>query len=193
VTNLKNLIILLTQAHSQSILLHAEQCYPEECCGLLLGNHQSINGAEVNLVQAVHSTSNVWAQSFSHCDRSGDDIATAHRRYQIDPTAMLQAQQHARANTWDVIGIYHSHPNAAAVPSEWDRAWAWPQYSYLIVSLQNGVAKDLQSWSLGSDHEFLAEKLIISNTVAAQVLEPLPLHNWEIDVVPPTSATDSQV
>jgi proteasome lid subunit RPN8/RPN11 len=160
-------IVLLTQAQSQAILLHAEQCYPEECCGLLLGNHQSIDGSEVNIVRAAYSTANVWAQSLSDLDRSDDGVATAHRRYRIDPMAMLQAQQFARANTWDAIGIYHSHPNAAAVPSEWDRAWAWPQYSYLIVSVQNGVAKDLKSWSLGPDREFLAEKLIVSDVMTA--------------------------
>jgi proteasome lid subunit RPN8/RPN11 len=184
------MIILLTEAHSQIILLHAEQCYPEECCGLLLGNRQSRDGDGTNIVQAVYSTPNVWEQSLSTLKRFDDAAGTAHRRYQIDPVAMLQAQQHARANAWDVIGIYHSHPNAAAVPSEWDRAWAWPQYSYIIVSLQNGVAQDLKSWSLSPDREFLAEKLIISDAVTVQGLERLPLQNFEIRVVPPALAPD---
>jgi proteasome lid subunit RPN8/RPN11 len=186
------MIILLTQAHSDAILLHAEQCYPEECCGILLGNHQSIDGAEVNIVRAVYSTANVWAQSLSNRDRADEDVATAHRRYRIDPLAMLQAQRHARENTWDAIGIYHSHPNAVAVPSEWDRAWAWPQYSYLIVSLQNGVARDLKSWSLSPDQEFLAEKLIISDVMTTQGLEGLPLHNLEIGTVPPAFEPNEQ-
>jgi proteasome lid subunit RPN8/RPN11 len=183
-------IVLLTQAHSQAIFLHAEQCYPEECCGLLLGNHQSIDGVEVNIVRAVYSTANVWEQSLSALDRSDDAVATAQRRYRIDSVAMLQAQQHARANHWDVIGIYHSHPNAAAVPSEWDRAWAWTQYSYLIVSLQNGVAQDLKSWSLDADREFLAETLIISDVMTGQGLAGLSLHDLERGAAPRASAPD---
>ncbi len=154
------MIILLTSDHVQSILCHAEQTYPQECCGLLLGIHQSVDGAETNVVQDVYPTPNVWEDSLSKVEQSDDSIATAHRRYRIAPTAMLQAQQQARAKALDVIGIYHSHPNAPAIPSEWDRAWAWPQYSYVIVSLKDGVAKDLKSWSLNADQDFLAEKVI---------------------------------
>lgn len=162
--------ILLTAEHSQSILQYAEQAYPEECCGLLLGIHQSVDGAEVNIVQEVYATSNVWNHTLSDLEQSDDSVATAHRRYRIDPIAMLQAQQYARAKALDIIGIYHSHPDGLAVPSEWDRAWAWTQYSYAIVSLKDGVAKDLKSWSLNSDNEFLAEKLIITDMHTSQVL-----------------------
>jgi proteasome lid subunit RPN8/RPN11 len=163
------MIILITTDHFQSISHHAEQTYPEECCGLLLGIHEWVDGAKVNIVQDVYPTPNVWEQSLSNAEQSDGSMATAHRRYQIDPIAMLQAQQHARANAADIIGIYHSHPNATAIPSEWDRAWAWPQYSYLIVSLKNGVAKDFNSWSLNTDHEFLTEKLIVSGMTTSQV------------------------
>jgi proteasome lid subunit RPN8/RPN11 len=154
------MIILLTSDHIKSILLHAEEIYPQECCGLLLGIHQSVDGAETNVVQDIYPTPNVWEDSLSAVEQFDCSVATAHRRYRIAPTDMLQAQQHARAQALDVIGIYHSHPNAPAIPSEWDRVWAWTQYSYVIVSLTDGVAKDLKSWYLNSNQEFLAEKII---------------------------------
>jgi proteasome lid subunit RPN8/RPN11 len=154
------MIILLTSDHIKAILLHAEEIYPQECCGLLLGMHQSVDGAETNVVQDIYPTPNVWEDSLSAVEQLDCSVATAHRRYRIAPTAMLQAQQHARAQALDVIGIYHSHPNAPAIPSEWDRVWAWTQYSYVIVSLTDGVAKDLKSWCLNSSQEFLAEKVI---------------------------------
>jgi proteasome lid subunit RPN8/RPN11 len=154
------MIILLTSDHVKSILLHAEEIYPQECCGLLLGIHQSVDGAETNVVQAIYPTPNVWEDGLSAVEQLDCSVATAHRRYRIAPTAMLQAQQHARGKAIDIIGIYHSHPNAPAIPSEWDRAWAWPQYSYVIVSLKDGIAKDLKSWCLNSDHNFMAEKII---------------------------------
>ena len=86
---------------------------------------------------------------------------------------MLHAQQHARRNGWDIMGIYHSHPDAAAVPSEWDRAWAWPQYSYVIIAVENGIACDLQSWCLDIHHEFLPERLMVSDITPPQVMPNL--------------------
>jgi proteasome lid subunit RPN8/RPN11 len=151
------MIILLTSEQIKSILHYAEEAYPEECCGLLLGIHQSVDGADSNVVKDLYPTPNVWEESLAVVEQSEGSAET---RYRIAPTAMLQAQQHARAQALDVIGIYHSHPNAPAIPSEWDRVWAWTQYSYVIVSLTDGVAKDLKSWCLDSDHEFLAEKVI---------------------------------
>ena len=117
----------------------------------------------INVVKEIYPTPNVWDQSFSERDQPDSQKATSHRRYRIDPVVMLKAQQYARTNHWDITGIYHSHPNAAAVPSEWDRAWAWPQYSYIIVSLKNGTARDLKSWTLDTDQRFLPENLIISS------------------------------
>jgi proteasome lid subunit RPN8/RPN11 len=49
--------------------------------------------------------------------------------------------------------------NVPAVPSEWDRLYAWLEYSYIIVSVQNGQAQELHSWSLNDNHQFLAETI----------------------------------
>ncbi|MBD2625904.1 hypothetical protein [Trichormus variabilis] len=46
-----------------------------------------------------------------------------------------------------------------AIPSECDRLYAWPEYSYIIVSVQNGKACELQSWSLDENHQFQAETI----------------------------------
>lgn len=170
------MIILLSSDHVKSILLHAEEIYPQECCGLLLGIHQSVDGADTNVIQEVYPTPNVWEDSLSMAEKLDGSVATAQRRYRIEPTAMLQAQQQARARALDVVGIYHSHPNAPAIPSEWDRAWAWPQYSYVIVSLKDGVPKDLKSWSLNADHEFLAEKLVVVDMRTSKVISNIEKH-----------------
>jgi proteasome lid subunit RPN8/RPN11 len=163
---------------------HAEKTYPEECCGLLLGLYQRQNAATEQMVfdeqfdkQTVHEhtvlevlpTINVWSESLRAQD-SEQASTTQERRYAIDAIAMVKAQQYARGKGWDIIGIYHSHPDHLAVPSEWDRAWAWPQYAYVIVSVQNGIAQDLQSWILDMHHEFLPEKLVISGTTDPQVM-----------------------
>jgi proteasome lid subunit RPN8/RPN11 len=163
-------LVIITQSQSQAIYTHAEQTYPEECCGLLLGTCQRRNELTKNNVMEVLPAINTWSQSpFVHdASHSGED-----RRYAIDPVFTVKAQQYARANGWDIIGIYHSHPNHEAVPSEWDRLWAWPQYSYLIVSVKNGTAQDLRSWTLDTRHEFLPEKLVISGATDPQVMPNL--------------------
>jgi proteasome lid subunit RPN8/RPN11 len=73
---------------------------------------------------------------------------------------MLKAQKQARDRNLDIIGIYHSHPDHPAVPSEFDRAIAWQQYSYIIVSVQQGKACDLKNWSLDDDHQFQPEEML---------------------------------
>jgi proteasome lid subunit RPN8/RPN11 len=163
--------LVLTADHVDAIQRHAEQTYPEECCGLLLGTYIGQERDRENRVLDVYPTPNVWDQCLEKDPEQAD--TTAHRRYRIDPGAMIRAQQYARANGWDIIGIYHSHPNHDAIPSEWDRAWAWPQYSYAIVSVENGTARDLQSWTLDIHHEFLPERLMVSGVTPPQVMPNL--------------------
>jgi len=71
----------------------------------------------------------------------------------------MLAQREARNRQLDIIG-YHSHPNTCAIPSEFDRVCAWHQYSYIIVSVQNGKACDLKSWSLDDRNCFQPEEIV---------------------------------
>ena len=50
-----------------------------------------------------------------------------------------------------MLGIYHSHPDDPARPSEYDRDHAWPWYSYLILAVGRGAAGDLNAWQLRDD------------------------------------------
>src|SRR3989475_6122607 len=96
---------------------HAIEAFPEECCGFLLGHV----GEPKRVIEA----------------RRGKNIATEDRarRYIIDPLEMLHVDDDARTKGMDLIGIYHSHPNHPAVPSEFDRSRATPWYLYLILSI----------------------------------------------------------
>ncbi len=127
-----------------------------------------------NQVLELYPALNVWDRDQSDPTLEPSNAsATAHRRYRIDPAVLLEAQRYARTNGWDIIGIYHSHPDHEAVPSEWDRRWAWPQYSYAIVSLRNGTARDVQSWILNTDHEFLPERLMVIGEAPPQAMPNL--------------------
>ena len=48
----------------------------------------------------------------------------------------------------DLVGVYHTHPNHPAVPSDFDRAAAWPEWSYIIVSVREGEVAEFRSWTL---------------------------------------------
>ncbi len=72
-------------------------------------------------------------------------------RFLIDPKEQLKVEKDARSRGLEVVGYYHSHPDHPARPSEYDREHAWPWYSYLIVSVERGEAKDVRSWMLSDD------------------------------------------
>lgn len=144
----------LSPNHLQAIQSHADRTYPNECCGLLLGQVE----AGETVVVTVRSVENSWSlEGAELADRS---LSQA-RRYWIAPAAMLAAMREARDRHLAVIGIYHSHPDNPAVPSECDRAAAWPQYSYVIVSVQQGQSQDCQSWVLDDRHQFQPEPICI--------------------------------
>ena len=62
--------------------------------------------------------------------------------------ALMKAEKEAASKSQLVLGFYHSHPDHPARPSEFDREHAWPFYSYVIVSIQEGQALDMTSWVL---------------------------------------------
>src|SRR5207247_2493209 len=77
------------------------------------------------------------------------------------------AEKAAREQGLEVVGWYHSHPDHPARPSLYDRDHAWPWYSYIIVSIQNGAPQDMTSWRLNDDRaEFSPEEIEIRHRAA---------------------------
>lgn len=113
--------------------------YPRETCGLLLGRGDGA-GAQV---ERLHAARNLNAER-------------AHDRYELDPRDFLLADEAARAASLDIVGIWHSHPDHPARPSETDRAAAWEGWSYLIASVTDAGLSELRSWRL-SGERFLEE------------------------------------
>ncbi len=121
---------------------HGEAAYPEECCGFLLGKMAE----DGNVIYVARQATN------RNEDRRED-------RYVITPDEYRSAEKAAAEAGWDVVGIYHSHPDHPAQPSETDLETAtFPGYTYLIVSVQDGQAADMTAWSLAPDRStFLTE------------------------------------
>lgn len=149
----------------QQILNHAEQTYPEECCGLLLGTWDRSCPADPKRVIEVWAVPNAWNAEAAEWMGSVMENATLgsgkRDRYWIDPKDLLAAQQYGRDHQLEVIGIYHSHPDHAAMPSECDRVLAWSEYSYIIVSVQQSKAIDWRCWNLDEEQQFRSSEIII--------------------------------
>jgi proteasome lid subunit RPN8/RPN11 len=153
---LKTILILqLSPEHRQIIYSHAENTYPEECCGLIIGHITT----ESKTVVEVIPTENDWSPATAPDFLPDDTEYSKKRRYSIAPKYLLQVQKEARDRKLNIIGIYHSHPDYPAKPSEFDRQFAWQEYSYIIISVQSGKARDIKSWALDDNHQFQQEAI----------------------------------
>lgn len=113
--------------------------YPEEVCGALIGG---LGEGEARVLEV----------------RRGKNLERERKsdRYVLDPQALLAADRAARAAGREVIGFWHSHPDAEARPSETDRLEAWPGYAYVIVPVAGSTgAGTPRAWWLvdGTFHE----------------------------------------
>jgi len=126
--------------------LHAELAgiararYPREACGLLLGRR---DGDHVRVLE----------------QREARNQAVTADRYDLDPADHLRAEDEARALELEVVGVWHSHPDHPARPSEHDRAQAWAGWSYVIVSVRADALGEVRSWRLGDARTFEEEVL----------------------------------
>lgn len=120
---------------------HAEADYPNECCGFFYG----LEG-EVRQARIARKVENA---------KEGDQ----RRRFQIDPRDYQQAEKYAIDHDLDLLGVYHSHPDHPAEPSEHDRKVAMPWFSYIIISVRDGKAVATRSWQLNKKRQFEEESV----------------------------------
>jgi len=134
----------------ERVLRHGEETYPHECCGLLLGRAAEDGGRVVAEAYRMRNANTESPQN----------------RFVFDPQEHFQAQRAARARGLEIVGFYHSHPDHPAWPSQFDLDHAaWPGYSYLIVSIQQGRAAQeagVNSFELAEDRSrFLQETIAV--------------------------------
>jgi proteasome lid subunit RPN8/RPN11 len=149
--------IVITTAQLQVIHQHAETIYPEECCGILLGQIDKFTKTIIEVIPTI----NIW-ESVESIDPLNSDEATTRTktsRYTIPPQDILQAQKRSRDLDLNIVGFFHSHPDYPATPSVCDRDLAWHVYSYPIVSVINGKVSDIKSWVLDDKGTFQLEEI----------------------------------
>ena len=116
--------------------------FPDECCGFLFGKETQ----EERFIERVVVVNNA---------KEGDK----RRRFEISPLDYLKAEKYADLHDVSLLGVYHSHPNHPAIPSEHDRISAQPNFSYVILSVISKEYAGLRSWRLNDDQQFEEEKI----------------------------------
>ena len=133
----------------QDIWRLAEESYPEEGAGLLLG----LREGDSRHARIIKPVDNRW------------EAEGRSRRYQIDPRDVLAAEDQADELGLEIIGVYHSHPDHPALPSATDHHFAVPWYSYLITSVHQGKATESRVWRLDEESEEMMEEQLLVGDV----------------------------
>ncbi|MBO9682101.1 MAG: M67 family metallopeptidase [Flavisolibacter sp.] len=120
----------------------ALQSFPDECCGFFFGREVD----EERIITDVLIVNN---------SKEGDKK----RRFEISPKDYLNAERFADENGLQLLGVYHSHPNHPAIPSEHDRVAAQPYFSYIIISVKENEIRDIRSWQLNESFQFEEETI----------------------------------
>ena len=124
-------VVRLTHEQLRAIERAAEAAYPEEACGLLVGRSAPGGGY---LVSAVEASANVAEPPRT-------------RRFEVDPKLRLRLERELRESPDSVIGVYHSHPDGSAKPSETDISMIFePAMVWLITAVADGRAGATTGW-----------------------------------------------
>jgi proteasome lid subunit RPN8/RPN11 len=118
---------------------HGSETYPHECCGALIGRDGHVT--------ARHALPNTTDEG-------------PRRRFLVRPSDYRMAEQEAARRGLELLGFYHSHPDHPARPSQYDLDHAWPSFSYVIVSIVEGSAREMTSWRLREDRSAFDEEPI---------------------------------
>ena len=113
-----------------AIRAHGAEIYPNECCGALIGR--------AGIVSDIFALPNTTEEG-------------PRTRFLVRPQDYQAAERRAGDVGAELLGFYHSHPDHPARPSQYDLDHAWPCFSYVIVSVREGVSGDMTSWRLRED------------------------------------------
>ena len=119
--------IILTQAQKQILSNHAENEKPNESCAILFGTDDK----EEVKVEKVFLTKNI--------DQSPVNFT-------ISAEQRLEADKMERELRLKIIGIFHSHPDSKAYPSNTDKKFMELNPEVWIIF--SGISKDFKAYVL---------------------------------------------
>jgi proteasome lid subunit RPN8/RPN11 len=141
-------MIRLSSANLSAMITHAQETFPEECGGLLLGTVSELSGETLLNVAEILRLDNVRLES-------------RHNRIEIHPLHYAKAERYAMQKNLGIWGFYHSHPHAEPIPSEFDRQhFPFVNWWYPIVSIKGSSEVSVRCWKLSATRDSFSEELI---------------------------------
>ncbi|MEJ2259709.1 MAG: M67 family metallopeptidase [Nitrosopumilaceae archaeon] len=119
--------IILTEDQKEILSKHAEQEKPNESCAILFGREIQ----DTTHVEKIFLAQNV--------DQSPVNFT-------ISPEQRLEADKIERESELKIIGIFHSHPNSEAYPSNTDKKFMELNPGAWIIF--SGISKDFKAYIL---------------------------------------------
>ncbi|MHA7734333.1 M67 family metallopeptidase [Nitrosopumilus sp. S6] len=118
--------IILTSSDKKILTEHAESERPNESCAILFG--------KAGVVSEVFLTKNIEESPVN---------------FTISNDQLIEGYKIAEEKGVDVIGIFHSHPNSEAYPSNTDKKFM--QSNPVVWIIYSGVNKDFKAYILESE------------------------------------------
>jgi proteasome lid subunit RPN8/RPN11 len=134
--------MLLIEWPVLSEMLEDVESYQSERCGFLFG-FQEADSVVIYKIMPVSNTTR-------------SDKRT---NYEISARDYLIAERLAELAGIKLLGVYHSHLNHPAIPSELDRQFALPNFVYIIFSVNGNRMMDIRSWQLDQKKQFEESKI----------------------------------
>ena len=122
--------IVLAQKEKDKLVAHAIEQKPNESCAMLLGEKidDDWNVKEVFLTE---------------------NIDKSQTNFTISPEELLKGYQLAEKMHLELVGVFHSHPNSAATPSDTDKKFM--QNNPVPWIIFSGLTNDLIAYMLDTD------------------------------------------
>jgi [CysO sulfur-carrier protein]-S-L-cysteine hydrolase len=134
--------LLLSNEVAKDICKHAEETFPEECCGIILTD---------GTTDYVQRLANI--QNQLHALDPQTYPRTAAIAYAMDPKELERVIDHAALNGAKLKAFYHSHPDHKAYFSEEDKAFAspfgeptFPETAQIVISIYHREIKDIRAY-----------------------------------------------
>ena len=118
--------IILKQSDKKILLEYSENLKPNEACAILFGSQ--------NKVQEIFFTENIDESPIN---------------FTISNEQLIEAYKIAEEKNTEVIGIFHSHPNSEAFPSNTDKKFM--QSNPVVWIIYSGISKNFKAFILESD------------------------------------------
>jgi proteasome lid subunit RPN8/RPN11 len=135
-----DLQVVIPSAVLERLRAHATRAYPEECCGILVGQRTA---------EAADATSAVVVSRDIRCANTAQEL-DRRRRFEIDPRALIDTIRELRDGEEQIVGFYHSHPDADAELSSTDLTFVslWPETVWLVLSVGQDGPRGERAWWL---------------------------------------------